>query len=117
MSKVFASLGMPLDGFMAGPNSRPEIPLGDGGMRIHAWVFGVESWRERQSIAGGRTNQDDEIVQEDFARAGAYIMGRRMFAEGEVGCPTRRPSAPPSSFSPTPRGNPGCGRAAPPSPL
>ncbi|MFE9565961.1 hypothetical protein ACFYM0_33190 [Streptomyces sp. NPDC006487] len=50
-------------------------------------VFGVEGWRERQSIKGGETNQDDDIVQENFTRAGADIMGRQMFAEGEVGWP------------------------------
>ncbi|WKV72886.1 dihydrofolate reductase family protein [Streptomyces sp. PCS3-D2] len=85
MSKVFASLGMSLDGFIAGPGSGPDNPLGDGGMRIHEWVFGVESWRARQNAEGGQTDQDDAIVRANFDRAGAYIMGRRMFAEGEVG--------------------------------
>lgn len=104
MSKVFASLGMSLDGFIAGPNSRPDNPLGDGGMRIHEWVFGVESWRERQSIGGGQTNQDDDIVQENFTRAGAYIMGRQMFAEGEAGWPDPPPfRAPVFVLTHTPR--------------
>lgn len=104
MSKVFASLGMSLDGFIAGPNSRPDNPLGDGGMRIHEWVFGVESWRARQSIDGGQTNQDDTIVQENFSRAGAYIMGRQMFAEGEVGWPDPPPlRAPVFVLTHTPR--------------
>lgn len=35
MSKVFAALGMSIDGFVAGPNARPDNPLGDGGTRIH----------------------------------------------------------------------------------
>jgi hypothetical protein len=38
MSMVFASLGMSLDGFVAGPNAGPDNPLGDGGGRIHAWL-------------------------------------------------------------------------------
>ncbi|CAL9339593.1 hypothetical protein [Streptomyces sp. enrichment culture] len=117
MSKAFASLDMSLDGVIAGPNSRPDKPLCGGGTRIHEWVFGVESWRERQSIGGGRTNQDDDIVQENFLRAGACIVGRQMFAEGGAGWPPDpRPSAPPSSSSPTPRGNHGYGKAALPSP-
>ncbi|WP_331737770.1 dihydrofolate reductase family protein [Streptomyces sp. NBC_01276] len=104
MSNVFASLGMSLDGFIAGPNSHPDNPLGDGGMGIHEWVFGVESWRERQSIKGGETNQDDDIVQENFTRAGAYIMGRQMFAEGEVGWPDPPPfRAPVFVLTHTPR--------------
>jgi RibD C-terminal domain len=36
MSIVFASLGMSLDGFIAGPNAGPDNSLGDGGGRIHA---------------------------------------------------------------------------------
>lgn len=104
MSKVFASLGMSLDGFIAGPDARPDNPLGDGGMRIHEWVFGVEGWRERQSIGGGQTNQDDDIVRENFSRAGAYIMGRQMFAEGEAGWPDPPPfRAPVFVLTHTPR--------------
>lgn len=91
MSKVFASLGMSLDGFIAGPNAGPGNPLGDGGLRIHEWVENVASWRERQSLADGESNADDEIVQENFDRAGAYIMGRRMFDEGEQGWPDPPP--------------------------
>jgi dihydrofolate reductase len=53
MSVVFASLGISLDGFVAGPDNA----LGDGGGRIH----------------------------------GAYVMGRRMFDEGEVGWPDPPP--------------------------
>lgn len=36
MSKVFASLGMSLDGYIASPHSCPGNPLGDGGTRMHA---------------------------------------------------------------------------------
>ncbi|MEU6665655.1 dihydrofolate reductase family protein [Streptomyces sp. NPDC046727] len=91
MSKVFASLGMSLDGFIAGPNAGPDNPLGDGGLRIHEWVENIESWRERQSMAGGQSNADDEIVRENFNRAGGYVMGCRMFDEGERGWPDPPP--------------------------
>jgi dihydrofolate reductase len=104
MSKVFATLSMSLDGFVAGPDSRPGNPLGDGGTRLHEWLYGVETWRARQSIAGGRTNQDDDVVQENFARTGAFIMGRHMFAEGEVGWPDPPPfRAPVFVLTHTPR--------------
>ncbi|MEU6103480.1 hypothetical protein [Streptomyces flaveolus] len=33
----------------------------------------------------GQTNQEDDIVQENFSRAGVYIMGRQVFTEGQVG--------------------------------
>ncbi|MFC8342257.1 dihydrofolate reductase family protein [Streptomyces sp. NPDC057280] len=104
MSKVFASLGMSLDGFIAGPEAGPDNPLGNGGLRIHAWVEDVESWRERQSMAGGQSNADDEIVRENFDRAGAYVMGRRMFDEGERGWPDPPPfRAPVFVLTSTPR--------------
>jgi dihydrofolate reductase len=87
MSKVIVDIGMSLDGFIAGLNGGPHNALGDGGHRIHRWVYDVESWRQRQSLTGGQTNQDDEVVKEIYARVGAYVMGRRMFDEGEVGWP------------------------------
>lgn len=91
MSNVIVDMGMSLDGFIAGPNAGPRNALGDGGMRIHRWVFDLESWRERQSLVGGQTNRDDEVSNETFARTGAYVMGRRMFEEGEVGWPDPPP--------------------------
>jgi dihydrofolate reductase len=91
MGIVHASLGMSLDGFVAGRNAGPNNPLGDGGMRIHRWVYDLETWRERQSLAGGKTNADNEVSMETYARTGAFVMGRRMFDEGEVGWPDPPP--------------------------
>jgi dihydrofolate reductase len=91
LSMVFASLGMSLDGFIAGPNAGPDNALGDGGGRIHQWMYRVEAWRERQTLSGGEVNRDAELVEENYNRAGAYVMGRRMFDEGEVGWPDPPP--------------------------
>jgi dihydrofolate reductase len=91
MSKVFVDISMSLDGFIAGPNAAPQNPLGDGGHRLHQWMYDVESWRERQSLTGGQINQDDEIVKESFAWTGAYVMGSRMFSEGELAWPDPPP--------------------------
>jgi dihydrofolate reductase len=60
-------------------------------MRIHRWVYDLEAWRERQGLAGGRINQDDEVSRETYERTGAFVMGRRMFDEGEVGWPDPPP--------------------------
>ena len=32
-------MSMSLDGFIAGPNERPDNGLGDGGERLHEWLF------------------------------------------------------------------------------
>jgi dihydrofolate reductase len=91
MGKVFVDVGMSLDGFIAGPHGRPGNPLGDGGLRIHQWAFSQATFRERLGLPGGETNRDDELVSAVYARAGAYVMGRRMFDEGEVGWPENAP--------------------------
>lgn len=91
MRIVFASMGMSLDGFVAGPNAGPRNALGDRGGRIHEWMYRVQAWRERQSLSGGEANRDAELVEENYNRAGSYVMGRRMFDEGEVGWPDPPP--------------------------
>ena len=91
MGMVFVEVGMSLDGFIAGPNGGPRNPLGDRGTQIHQWMYGLASWRERLGLPGGETNRDDQVVTASFARTGAYVMGRRMFNEGEAGWPEDPP--------------------------
>jgi hypothetical protein len=45
VSQVFVDVGMSLDGYIAGPNGRPGNPLGDGGTRIHEWVYALRGFR------------------------------------------------------------------------
>jgi dihydrofolate reductase len=79
MSSVLVDITVSLDGFVAGPNDGPELPLGAGGERLHEWVFGLQSWRESHHLAGGERNRDSELLQESIDRTGAIILGRRMF--------------------------------------
>jgi dihydrofolate reductase len=79
MGKVSVDISMSLDGFIAGPNDSVENPLGDGGERIHEWVYDLASWRERHGIAGGRTDTDAEVLDEAFENTGAVVIGKRMF--------------------------------------
>lgn len=74
---------MSLDGYIAGPNAGPEKPLGEGGERLHQWVYRLESWRKQHGMEGGQTGRDSEIQEEAFRNVGAVLMGRRMFDEGE----------------------------------
>jgi len=58
--KVVVDITMSLDGFIAGPNDGPELPLGDGGERLHQLVYDLASWREPHGLEGGKTNRDSE---------------------------------------------------------
>ena len=100
MTKVFFDVGVSLDGFVAGPNARPGNPIGDGGLAIHDWMFRTKAFARllgdmrnlgERGKQGGGAQTDDALVDAVFARAGAYVMGRRMFDEGEVGWPEEAP--------------------------
>lgn len=79
MDKVFVDITMSLDGFVAGPNDGPELPLGAGGERLHEWVYPLASWREPHGLEGGETNSSSEVLEESLQAAGAIIVGKRMF--------------------------------------
>ena len=89
MTKVTAQMSVSLDGCYAGPRF-----TGDGNwmasaeaagfFRVTRWVIDAHAWRERQGYAGGDESTNSEIIEETFAAAGAYVMGRRMFDGGEV---------------------------------
>ncbi|MDA8163039.1 MAG: dihydrofolate reductase family protein [Desulfobacteraceae bacterium] len=92
MGKVTSDISMSLDGFIAGPNVGIERPLGEGGERLHQWIYGLTSFRKLHSLdprtgkpfsTGGETNRDDEVLAEMFQNTGAIVMGRRMFDTGE----------------------------------
>jgi dihydrofolate reductase len=79
MSKLRFRISMSLDGFVAGPNQRVDNPLGDGGMRLHEWVFPLEVWRKEHGQAGGVRNESSTVIEESTRNVGATIMGRNMF--------------------------------------
>ena len=68
-----------LDGFAAGPRQSPDNPLGEGGLRLHEWIFGTRSFRELQGRGGGETGVNDDLFRARTAGVGATIMGRNMF--------------------------------------
>jgi dihydrofolate reductase len=82
MGKLTFEVTMSLDGFIAGPNQTLEQPLGEGGERLHEWIYGLKSFRERHGLEGGETNADSELLEESMAGTGATLMGRRMFSGG-----------------------------------
>src|SRR5688572_21407690 len=84
MSKIFFDIGLSLDGFLAGDNRGPDNPLGDRGTTIHAWMFRQKAFHRTHNIEGGEEDgPDGKLIEEVFARTGAWVMGKRMFEEGE----------------------------------
>jgi dihydrofolate reductase len=60
-----------------------DNPIGDGGMRLHEWVFKTAGWREQHGLEDGERDADSEVVESVVHGVGAYIMGRRMFGGGD----------------------------------
>lgn len=80
MSKLkVRSFSISMDGFGAGPNQSLENPLGEGGMKIHDWVFPTESFQKMHGAGGGERGVDNDFVEEGFQNIGAWILGRNMF--------------------------------------
>lgn len=68
------------DGYAAGPNQSLENPLGDGGMGLHTWMFGTETFQKRVlGKDGGAKGVDDDFAARSFENVGAWILGRNMF--------------------------------------
>jgi dihydrofolate reductase len=83
MRSVKCHISISLDGYVAGPNQSLENPLGEGGLRLHEWVFATAAWRGQHGRAGGEPGPDSDVVESAVAGIGAYIMGRNMFGGGD----------------------------------
>jgi dihydrofolate reductase len=82
MSRLTLDISVSLDGFVAGPDASLSDPLGLGGHRLHEWAFDTAAFRASHGRTGGDTGVDNDIAAEAATRAGATIMGRRMFSGG-----------------------------------
>jgi dihydrofolate reductase len=73
------SFSISLDGYGAGPNQNLDNPLGEGGPRLHEWVFETRTGRRMFGQEGGDEGIDDTFMARGDANIGATIMGRNMF--------------------------------------
>jgi dihydrofolate reductase len=71
MSNVVVSFTMSLDGFVAGVGADVEQPMGEGGERLHEWLFRAD-----------RNEIDIAMAERISASIGAVILGRRTFDVG-----------------------------------
>ena len=75
MTKVFAGITTSIDGYIAGPDDGPGKGLGDGGDRLHYWVFGGP-WTYDAEPRGEPSGPDAEWLNEVSAKVGAVVGGR-----------------------------------------
>jgi dihydrofolate reductase len=83
MTKVAAGITTSLDGYITGPNDGPGRGLGDGGERLHFWVFGGP-WSYDQEARGEATGADKEVLDEAIARVGSVVAGRNTYEAAEA---------------------------------
>jgi len=78
MTKITAAITMSVDGYITGPNDGPDKGLGEGGERLHYWVFGGP-WSYENEPKGQPEGEDAAYLNEMTARGGAIVVGRTMY--------------------------------------
>ena len=83
MTKVIAGITVSLDGYITGPNDGPGHGLGEGGERLHYWVFGGP-WSYDEEPRGEPVGADKDALETAMARVGAAIGGRNTYEAAEA---------------------------------
>jgi dihydrofolate reductase len=78
MAKVIASITTSIDGYVAGPDDGPGKGLGNGGERLHYWVFGGP-WSYDDVPKGEPAGEALEFLKTAMGRTGAVVVGRWMY--------------------------------------
>ena len=75
MAKVLAGITISVDGYITGPHDGPGKGLGDGGERLHYWVFGGP-WTHADPRRGEPRGEDAAWLAEVTSKIGAVVGGR-----------------------------------------
>jgi len=75
MGKVIAGITTSVDGYIAGPDDGPGRGLGEGGEKLHHWVFGGP-WTYDEEPTGEMAGEDRAWMDEAMAGLGAIVGGR-----------------------------------------
>ena len=78
MPKVMAGITTSVDGYIAGPDDGPGKGLGEGGERLHYWVFGGP-WSYEEEPRGEPTGEDAAYLEAAMSRVGAVVAGRSTY--------------------------------------
>jgi len=82
MAKIVAAITTSVDGYITGPDDGPGKGLGEGGERLHYWVFGGP-WSYANEPEGEPEGEDAEYLNEMTERLGAVVVGRNMYEAAE----------------------------------
>jgi dihydrofolate reductase len=74
MTKVVGAITTSVDGYIAGPNDGPGKGLGEGGERLHNWVFGGP-WTY-DGPRGEPSGEDAAWLESALGTVGAVVGGR-----------------------------------------
>ena len=95
MTKVFFSVTMSLDGFIAPEMMKMGVPVEQWlpqWMELQKYVFEQRFFRENLNLGeGGESGEDNRLLEETYKRTGVSIMGKRMFDGGEQAWPDEAP--------------------------
>jgi dihydrofolate reductase len=75
MTKVLAMITTSVDGYITGPDDGPGKGLGEGGERLHYWVFGGP-WTYDGGTRGEPSGEDAAWLEAGARRIGAVVGGR-----------------------------------------
>jgi len=67
MQKIIVEITMSLDGFIAGTGITKNNPMGEGGHRLHEWLF------------KSKTDTDELLLKDIIDNSGAVIVGARTY--------------------------------------
>jgi dihydrofolate reductase len=82
MTKVVAGITTSIDGYITGPNDGPGRGLGEGGERLHYWVFGGP-WTYDAGPTGEATGEDAAWLAHVTTTIGAVVGGRGTYEASE----------------------------------
>jgi len=83
VTSVVAQITQSLDGYVTGPDDGPGQGLGEGGERLHYWVFNGP-WSYAEEPTGEPAGVDKEILDEGVGRTGAVIGGRSTYEAADA---------------------------------